>query len=199
MSGQTRRASSQLASWSFAPSPPMNVLTYGTPIASAAVMTCLRWPMTSARCAGIGMEGVRVVAESGDGEALRRDLVDDLGRLAGGQGGDVDVARSRRTGGSSRSCVASTRSRGSRSRRRRTSRRRPSTASRGTGRSAGRVSWRRCLRAGAADRDRIAHDVDPPADPGALGDGVVDQHLVVAVGEGRVAGRAEGPPAATSA
>ena len=57
MSGQTRSASSQLASWSFAPSPPMNVLTSGTSIASAAVMTCLRWPMTSARCAGSGWSG----------------------------------------------------------------------------------------------------------------------------------------------
>ena len=92
MSGQTRRASSQFASWSFAPSAPMNVLTSGTPIASAAVMTCLRWPMTSAAMGGVGVERVRVVAEPGDGEALRGDLVDDLGRLAGGQVRDVDVA-----------------------------------------------------------------------------------------------------------
>ena len=57
ISGQTRSASSQLASWSFEPSAPMNVLTSGTPIVSAAVMTCFRWPMTSARWAGSGSSG----------------------------------------------------------------------------------------------------------------------------------------------
>ena len=35
--------------------------------------------------------------------------------------------------------------------------------------------------------------------PRALGDRVVDEHLVVAVGERRVGGREEGAPAATSA
>ena len=41
----------------------------------------------------IGMERVRVVAEPGDGQALGRDLVDDLAGLAGRQVGHVDVAR----------------------------------------------------------------------------------------------------------
>ena len=46
----------------------------------------------------------------------------------------------------------------------------------------------------------VAVDVDPAAVSGALGDRVVDEHLVVAVGERRRrAGRRSGGPAATSA
>ena len=47
----------------------------------------------------------------------------------------------------------------------------------------------RCASAFAAPTgDRIANDVDPAAESGALGDRVVDEHLVVAVGEGRIGG-----------
>ena len=42
MSGQTLSASCQFASWVFAASAPMNVLTKGTFIFSAAVITCFR-------------------------------------------------------------------------------------------------------------------------------------------------------------
>ena len=92
--------------------------------------------------------------------------------------------------------AASRRSRGSRSRWRPSSRRPPSAASRGTGRSAGRASSGVRLRGLAWRRPATgrAIDVDPAAEPGALGDGVVDQHLVVAVGERRR--RAAARPAA---
>ena len=50
----------------------MNVLTSGTSIFSAAVMTCLRWPMTSLAMLGVRVERVRVVAQPGDRQALRR-------------------------------------------------------------------------------------------------------------------------------
>ena len=42
-------------------------------------------------------------------------------------------------------------------------------------------------------------DVDPATLAGAARDRLADEHLVVAVGEGRVAGREEGRPATTSA
>ena len=58
MSGQTRRASSQFWSWFFDPSPPMNVFTSSMSIFSAASITCLRWPMTDARCSGSGCSGL---------------------------------------------------------------------------------------------------------------------------------------------
>jgi hypothetical protein len=57
ISGQIRSASSQFWSWVFAASAPMNVLTMGTSIFSAAVITCLRWPMTVSRWAGSGWSG----------------------------------------------------------------------------------------------------------------------------------------------
>src|SRR3990172_1873878 len=57
MSGQTRSSSSQFWSWCFAASPPMNVFTSGTSIFSAAVITCLRWPMTRSRGSGSGGGG----------------------------------------------------------------------------------------------------------------------------------------------
>ena len=41
-------------------------------------------------------------------------------------------------------------------------------------------------RRASAPRRRLTDDLDPAPEPGALGDRVVDQHLVVAVGEGRV-------------
>ena len=103
-------------------------------------------------------------------------------RLGGGQVRDVDVATSRRSDGSARTFAASRRSRCSRSRWRRSSRRPRRAGSRGTGRSAGRASCRR------SRGDRRPLDVDPGAAPGALGDRLDDQHLVVAVGEGRIGG-----------
>ena len=54
MSGQTVSAASQFWSGVLAASPPMKVLTSGTPMRLAAVMTCLRWPMTCSRWAGSG-------------------------------------------------------------------------------------------------------------------------------------------------
>ena len=58
MSGHTRRASCQFSSWFFAPSPPMNVLTSGTPIFWAATMTALRWSMTCRAVGGSGCSGL---------------------------------------------------------------------------------------------------------------------------------------------
>ena len=60
----------------------MNVLKYGTPILAAASITSFMWPMAAARTVGVGVHRVRVVAEARDGQALRRDLIDDLVRLA---------------------------------------------------------------------------------------------------------------------
>ena len=117
MSGQTRSASSQFSSWFFAPSPPMNVLTSGTSIFSAAAMTCLRWPMTCAAMRRVGMERVRVVAEAGDRRGPSpRSRRRSRSPALGGQVRDVDVAACRRSGGSARSSAASRRSRGPRSR-----------------------------------------------------------------------------------
>ena len=65
---------------------------------------------------GIGVERVRVVAETRDGQALRRDLVDDLGRLARRQVRDVDVGGAGVATGRARWSAASRRSRCSRSR-----------------------------------------------------------------------------------
>ena len=70
----------------------MNVFTRGTPIFSAAVMTCLRWPITSPGGpdrdgAGSGSSRAR------DRKALRLRSRRQVGRLAGGQVRDVDVAR----------------------------------------------------------------------------------------------------------
>ena len=57
MSGQISRARSQFSSWVLAASPPMNVLTNGTPIRPAATITWRRWPMTCSRWAGSGWSG----------------------------------------------------------------------------------------------------------------------------------------------
>ena len=84
-------------------SPPMNVLTSGTPIFSAAVDDVLEVADDLVAVLGVGVERVRVVAQPGDRQALGRDLVDDLRRLPGGQVRDVDVATCRRSGGSARS------------------------------------------------------------------------------------------------
>ena len=56
----------------------MNVFMNGTPIFAAASMTCLMWAMAGSRTSRVGVQRVRVVAEAGDRQALRRDLVDDL-------------------------------------------------------------------------------------------------------------------------
>ena len=111
-------------------------------------------------------------------------------RLARPTGSRRRCARCRRSAGSARRRAASRRSRCSRSRWRPSSRRRPSAASRGTGRSAGRVSSGGLRRRRRGDRGARTTSTQRP-EPGALGDGVADEHLVVAVGEGRI-GRAGG-------
>ena len=125
MSGQTRRASSQFWSWFFAPSPPMNVFTSGTPIFSAAVDDVLEVADDLLAVGRVGVERVGVEAEAGDREALGRDLVDDLASPGRRTGWRRRCGWCRRSGGSGRSRAASRRSRGPRSRSRRPSRRPP--------------------------------------------------------------------------
>ena len=131
------------------------------------------------------MERVRVEAQPGDRQALAADLGGELAAPRRPTGSRRRCARSRRSGGSGRSCAASRRSRcleavggGPVDDLHR-------AASRGTARSAGRASSRRPP--GTATR-RPAIDVHPATAPGALGDRVVDEHLVVAVGEGGIGG-----------
>ena len=133
----------------------------------------------------VGVERVRVVAETGDRQALGGDLVDDLGGLARRQVRDVDVAACPRTAGSRRSA------RGQQAISRLS---KPLAAAQSATSISGvsgngavsRPSFIGALLCGA-DGDRLADDLDPAPEARALGDRVVDEHLVVAVGEGRVA------------
>ncbi len=203
MSGQTRSASSQFSSWCLRPvaahervdERDAHLLGGGDDLLEVADDL---GPMGRVR-----MERVRVVAEPGDGQALRRDLVDDLGRLAGRQVGDVDVRRAGVAPGRPGRARPAGDLEALEARRRPSSRRRPSAASRGTGRSAGRVSSGRVLRAAARARPErrpaIADDIDPAAGPG---DSAMASLTSISswpsanVGYGRAAA---GPPATTSA
>ena len=194
MSGQTRRASSQLASWSFEPSAPMNVLTSGDAHRLGGGDDVLEVADDLAAMRRVGVERVRVVAEAGDRRGPSRAISSTISRrLARRQVRDVDVARCRRSGGSGRRCAASRRSRCSRSRSAAVQSTTSSAASRGTARSAGRASSEVRLEARpgrpAARRRpgrRRGRRRPSARASGALGDRVVDEHLVVAVGERRV-------------
>ena len=120
--------------------------------------------MTCVAVGRIRVERVRVEPEAGDRQALRGDLVDDLGRLARRQVGDVDVARAGVAPGRPGRVAASRRSRGPRSRWRPPSRRPPSAASRGTGRSGSRASSSR-LQGMAWGRRLPASGRRRPSDP----------------------------------
>ena len=82
---------------------------------------------------GIGMERVRVVAETGDGQALRPRSRRRARRPRPPTGSRRRCGWCRRSGGSARWCAASRRSRCSRSRWRPSSRRRPSSGVSGNG------------------------------------------------------------------
>ena len=141
--------------------------------------------MTSSRCAGIGVERVRVVAEARDRQALaprsrRRARV-----ASPPTGWRRRCGASRHSAGSARSCAASRRSRCSRSRWRPSSRRPRSSGVSGNGAVSRPSLIGRASTVGAPAGAGSRIDVHPAAEPRALGDGVVDEHLVVAVGERR--------------
>ena len=198
MSGQTRSASSQFSSWFFAPSPPMNVLTSGRSIFSAAVDDGLEMADDRRPVLGIGVERVGVEAEAGDRQALGLDLGADLRRLAGRTGSRRRCGSCRRSGGSGPSACGQQAISSTSKPAPPPSRRPPSAASRGTGRSGSRASSRR-LRGGRR-RGSSAIDVDPAALAGALER--PRRRRASRRGRRRTSrsgGRAEGRPATTSA
>ena len=144
--------------------------------------------MTCGAVLGIGVERVRVVARGRRWSGpCRSDLGRELGRLARAQVGDVDVAGPGVAPASGRWFAASTRSRCSRSRCRRSSRRPHRAASRGTGAVSRPRLHQTVSPMVRADRDRRRGTTSTQRPSArALGDRVVDQHLVVAVGECRI-------------
>ena len=194
MSGQISSARSQFWSWSSAPSPPMNVLTSGEVHLLGRLDDLLEVADDRVAVLGVGMERVRVEAQAGDGQALGLDLGPDVRGLPGRQVRDVDVARAR---------VAAGRAGGLR----------PAgdleDLEAGLGGPVGhlhegRVRERRgqepelhraaSVMAGWAAATLRAVDGDPATLAGAPGDGLADEHLVVAVGERGVAGAGGGRP-----
>ena len=134
---------------------------------------------------GIGMQRVGVVAEPGDRESLRVDLVDDLAGLGRRQVGDVDMARAgvspRLTPLRGQQAISSTS--------------KPDAAAQSATSTSG-VSGNGAVRKPSFMREpppgsvvawsTLARTLDPPAALGAGLDRVADEHLFVAVRERRV-------------